>query len=182
MVGVRVGRWCYRCSWYWRGVLVRRAAVREERVVVVGLSICVSWHHLSVLLLSCLVAGCHRPSPGPPAPGKPRSHPRCCLTSISLCSTQAIKSPQLRVNRWKVWHFAFDWRRIQSDRLDRCIQAQIWIYFFSPCIPTLCPQPLLWILLPIPSCLILPLPEVIGPSCKRMCPVPYLILNHYLTI
>lgn len=54
--------------------------------------------------------------------------------------------------------------------------------FFSPCIPTLYPQPLLCILLPIPSCLILPLPEVIGPSCNRMCPVPYLILNHYLTI
>lgn len=100
MVGVRVSRWCYRCSWYWRGVLVRRAAVREETVVaVVDLRICVSWHHLSVLLLSCLVAGCHRPSPGPPAPGKPHSHHRCSLSSISLCSTQAIKSPQLRVNR-----------------------------------------------------------------------------------
>lgn len=58
----------------------------------------VPWHHLSVLLLSCLVADCHRPSPGPPAPGKPCFHPCHGFTSIKLCSTQAIKSVQLRVN------------------------------------------------------------------------------------
>lgn len=75
-----------------------RAAVREEKVVGC-LSICVSWHHLSVLLLSCLVLGRHRPSPGPRALGKPRSHPCLSLTSIKPCSTQAIKSLVLRVNR-----------------------------------------------------------------------------------
>lgn len=134
-VGVGVGVGVCRCSWYWKCTCEIGCCKRGEGGG--GGRVCVNWHHLSDLLLSCLIAGCHCPSPGPPAPGKPRSHLCCSRTFIKLCSTNAIKSPQLRVNRWKVWHFAFDWRWIGSDGPDRRIQAWIWIYFFPLCSHTL---------------------------------------------
>lgn len=40
----------------------------------------VDWHHLSDLLLSCLVAGRHCPSPGPPALYKPA--PICAAVTL----------------------------------------------------------------------------------------------------
>lgn len=61
-------------------------------------SVCLSIIY-QIYCFLCLIAGCHRPSPGPPAPSKPRSHPCRKLTSIKLCCTNAIKSPQLRVGR-----------------------------------------------------------------------------------
>lgn len=39
-----------------------------------GGKVFVNWHHLSDLLLSCLIARCHWPSPGPASLRKPRSH------------------------------------------------------------------------------------------------------------
>lgn len=66
----------------------------------------VNWHHLSDVLLSCLIGGCHHwPSPGPASLPKPCSHLYNCHSFIKLCSTNAIKRLQLRVSRWKVWHF-----------------------------------------------------------------------------
>lgn len=86
---------CWSYIWY--------AAVRGEKVVLVKSK--VNWHHLSDLLLSCLIARCHWPSPGPASLRKPRSHLYGSHSFIKLCSTNAIKRPQLRVSRWKVWHF-----------------------------------------------------------------------------
>lgn len=178
-VGVGVG--VCRCSWYWKCTCEIGCCKRGEGGGGGG-RVCVNWHHLSDLLLSCLIAGCHCPSPGPPAPGKPRSHLCCSRTFIKLCSTNAIKSPQLRVNRWKVWHFAFDWRWIGSDGPDRRIQAWIWIYFFSVMLPHSPNNPSSEPSSSLPRCLILPISEVMGPSCKGVCPTTHPILNHHLTV
>lgn len=176
MVGVWVG-WGYRRGGLWEEGRCGGGGGCGWVTESVCLGIIYQFYCFLVLLVDAIA-----PHLAPPAPRKPRSLSRRRLSSIKLCSPHAIKSQQLRVNRWKVWHFAFDWRWIQSDGPDRRIQAWIWIYFFplmfphSPHNPSSAPTSC------FPCCLILPLPEVVGPCCRGVCPTPHLILNHYLTV
>lgn len=78
------------------------AAARGEKVVVVV----VKYELASFIrFITSLSYCCHWPSPGPASLPKPRSHLSSSHNFIKLCSTNAIKRPQLRVSRWKVWHF-----------------------------------------------------------------------------
>lgn len=58
MVGVGVDGGCSRCSWYWRGVLVRKAAMRGEGgdgvLVAVCLGIIYQIYCFLVLLLAAI--------------------------------------------------------------------------------------------------------------------------------
>lgn len=80
------------------------AAARGEKVVVV---VVVVKSELAsfIRFITSLSYCCHCPSPGPAGLPKPRSHLSGSHNFIKLCSTNAIKRAQLRVSRWKVWHF-----------------------------------------------------------------------------